>query len=903
MAITDKEFSRRSFVAGAGAAAVGVGLTGALSGCATAGEDGGSGVAQAYDPDAGEWIPTTCNMCFNHCSILAHVVDGTVVELKGNPDSPVGWGNICGKGATGIMQLYDPNRITKPMKRTNPNKGFNEDPGWVEISWDEAYDLFNEKMTEAMSKSPHGASNTTMVSSLGEIRIHYLAQYAIWGASEMQVADICGAGVHMNYDIFTGTGNAMPDYQYCKYLIQFGTQAGTATRHGFNMTVPLFAKARAEGLRLVNFDPHMSAAGEQADLWVPIRPGTDAAAALAIANVLLEEDLIDRDYLTNRTNGPALVNVETNRIIRDATSNKALYYDQADGTAKPYDEAQDPALEGEFEIDGMTCKTGFTLYREHIATYTPEYQESITTVPAATIRQIAVEFGEAARIGETIEIEGETLPYRPACADCFSGVSRHKHSLLTNWAIMSLNVLIGSCNYPGGFIGYAPACDGWTEQGFQGYRPAVWEEDGFIEGVSMLIPAPTSCYQNIRNFTYNPTSMSMLELQPLGMDGHFAHVAQAHPELYHTEPAEVMVVFGSNPIKFWCNHDEQAEVYKNYKYVIGIDLFLNESSYFYDLFLPEATYLERYEVLPNYFLNHVTIGGVGVPWAINVHQPVVPAKDDCPSALQIYAELADRMGKNESLITSLNGIYNVKPEYSVPLSEKLEPEPFIDSVLKSNIDEEHGLDWFKKHGVYTIDRKLDEVYIWAGDRPGKVPLYWDFMLEAKEKIDAKVKELDIPWETDDYQPLPDWKPCVEYEVEDPDYDILPVYYTDAINTDSWGMENAWVNEINEMNPYGYVLEMNETTAKEKGIASGDAVRLSTRHGVSVEGRVATSRTIHPERVSVIGGHWGSKSNYMPNAEGKGVAVNHLVPGQDPSRLDHTCAAIDQCVRCKVEKIS
>ncbi len=261
------------------------------------------------------------------------------------------------------------------------------------------------------------------------------------------------------------------------------------------------------------------------------------------------------------------------------------------------------------------------------------------------------------------------------------------------------------------------------------------------------------------------------------------------------------------------------------------------------------------------------------------------------------------MGKNESLITSLNGIYNVKPEYSVPLSEKLEPEPFIDSVLKSNIDEEHGLDWFKKHGVYTIDRKLDEVYIWAGDRPGKVPLYWDFMLEAKEKIDAKVKELDIPWETDDYQPLPDWKPCVEYEVEDPDYDILPVYYTDAINTDSWGMENAWVNEINEMNPYGYVLEMNETTAKEKGIASGDAVRLSTRHGVSVEGRVATSRTIHPECVSVIGGHWGSKSNYMPNAEGKGVAVNHLVPGQDPSRLDHTCAAIDQCVRCKVEKIS
>ena len=79
-------------------------------------------------------------------------------------------------------------------------------------------------------------------------------------------------------------------------------------------------------------------------------------------------------------------------------------------------------------------------------------------------------------------------------------------------------------------------------------------------------------------------------------------------------------------------------------------------------------------------------------------------------------------------------------------------------MLKSVIDEEHGIEWMKEHGIYTYPRKIDEVYIWANDAPGKVPLYWDFMLEAKEKVEAKVAELDIPWETDDYQPLPDWKP-------------------------------------------------------------------------------------------------------------------------------------------------
>ena len=80
--------SRRGFVAGAGAAALGAGLAGCSSGTA---EKEGTDLAStspektAYDPEAGEWIPTTCNMCFNNCSIKAHVVDGVVVELTGNP--------------------------------------------------------------------------------------------------------------------------------------------------------------------------------------------------------------------------------------------------------------------------------------------------------------------------------------------------------------------------------------------------------------------------------------------------------------------------------------------------------------------------------------------------------------------------------------------------------------------------------------------------------------------------------------------------------------------------------------------------------------------------------------------------------------------------------------------------
>lgn len=903
--------SRRGFVAGAGAAALGAGLVGCSSGTA---EKEGTDLAStapekvAYDPEAGEWIPTTCNMCFNNCSIKAHVIDGVVVELTGNPDSPVGSGHICGKGAAGIMQLYDPNRITKPLKRTNPKKGFDEDPGWVEISWDEAFQTMDDIIHETLAKNPFGLIAASAVANLGGSALKSAALSVIYQTMvEPSNSDICGAGVHQVSDLFAGTGNAMPDYEYCNYLLQFGTQAGTATRHGYNMTASIFAERRDNGLRLVNFDPHMSAGGQKADLWVPLRPGTDAAAALSIAFVLVHElDLFDREFLTNRTNGPALVDVATGRIIREEGTNKALFMD-GDNTVKPYDACTAPQLEGTFEVEGKQCSTGFTLYKEHLKTYTPEYQEAITTIPAATIRQVAKEFGEAACIGETIEVNGVTLPYRPACADSFSGITRHKHSFHNNWSVMSLNALIGSANSVGGFIGYAPQCQGWADGNQNAaWSVDVWEPDGLITANTLMMPAPHNVYDVVYNGDLTPTNLALQELMPFSMDPHFTFLTQAHPEMYHREQErpEVMFVYGTNPIKWWGNFDEQAEIYKSYKYVIGCDIYLNESSYFYDLVLPEACYLERREALSLHFLNHRNIGGVSQPWPVTAWQPVVEPKDGVLSSLHIFAELADRNGKNAEFISVMNMMYRVKEELSVDLTKKLDPEEFTDSVLKSNIDEEHGVQWFRDNGgVYTYPRKVEEVYIWADGRPGRVPLYFDFMLECKKRVEEKVAELDIPWETDDYQPLPDWKPCCDFEVTNPEFDILPVYYTDAINTDSWNMENPWINEINEANPYGYTVEMNKATAAAKGLASGDGVRLSNVDGVSIEGKLAVSEGIHPECVSVIGGHWGSRSAYAPLAQGKGSPIVHLIPGTDPKRYDHVCAAFDQCVRIKVEKIA
>lgn len=910
MSRSDMRFTRRGFVAGAGATALAAGLAGCASG--TTGDEATDLASTApepaaYDAAEGTWVPTTCNMCFNNCSIKAHVVDGTVVELTGNPDSPIGSGHICAKGAAGIMQLYDPARITKPLKRTNPKKGFDEDPGWEEISWDEAYDTIVQKFGEAAAKDPKLNMGASMVAGLIGSVWRSLTLGCAFGVSEGTSSDICGAGVHICEFLLTGDGNAMPDYDNVDYLIQFGTQAGTATRHGFNMTADKFARRRAEdGLRLVSFDPHMSAGAEKADLWVPIRPGSDAAAALAMAYVFIHElDLIDRDYLVERTNAPALVDPATQRVLRAEGSNKSLYWDEAANAAKPYDECEKPALEGEYEVDGVKCHTAFSVLKEHIREMTPEWAEDITTVPAATLRQVAEEFGRAARIGETIEIEGKTYRRRGAAVDIFSGLSRHKHSILNVWACLQLNTLIGATNSVGGFIGFATKCHGWADNNpTAGFDLGIWEEDGFIECNSLMIGAPNSFYKIIRERDYTPTTQGLLELQPLSEDGHFVHMAMADPDLYHTTRPRNLFWYACNPIKWWANVEEQVKVYQDMDFIVGVDIYLNDMSYFSDIMLPEACYLERYDVLPQFYMNHRMIGSLDTPWTLAMWQPVVEPKDGAPGFMEIYAEIADRAGANEFFIPAVCGLYRVKEEYMFPTDQKLDVEQFIDAVYKSNIDEEHGLQWFKDNGgVYTYPRKVDEMYIWDAEAPGRIPFYWDFMLEAKEKVEAKVAELDIPWETDDYIPLPEWRPGVEFYADDPAYDIFPVYYTNASNTDTWTVQNAWLNEVNEEDGITYLIEMNTATAAEKGLASGDTVRLTSTPGYTVEGRLVVTEGIHPECVSSVVGTWDAKSKYLTIAQGKGVNLVTLIPGQDPKRMDHIVSAFDQLIRVKVEKVS
>ena len=102
-----------------------------------------------------EWRASFCSGCHQPtCAMKVKVVDGVVAAVEGDPTSATNKGMLCTRGLALPMNLYNPYRVKAPLRRTNPNRSLDEDPGWVEISWDEALDITGKRLKEARETDP-----------------------------------------------------------------------------------------------------------------------------------------------------------------------------------------------------------------------------------------------------------------------------------------------------------------------------------------------------------------------------------------------------------------------------------------------------------------------------------------------------------------------------------------------------------------------------------------------------------------------------------------------------------------------------------------------------------------------------------------------------------------------------
>lgn len=773
-----------------------------------------------------KWIQSACKMCLHGCGIRVRVQDGVAVKIEGDPNNLNNRGKICPKGQSGIMRLYDPNRIKTPVRRTNPEKGPGVDPKWEPISWDEALDIVGKRLKKIREEDPR----KLLVAINDFQRIHLWGWGSAFGTGHYftTVGQFCGAAYHPINGIIDGSFASANDYDYCNYWIQMGGGDGFSSHLHVSGSIKRMADARVNrGMKVVAVDPRMASYCAKADEWLPIIPGTDRAFMLGMVYVLLFElNKYDVNFIKYHTNGPYLVKPD-GHLYRDPGSNKPMVWDGKDDQAKTYDDGsiKDYALLGSYKVHGTEVRPSFQVIKDTLRDHTPEKMSKICGIPADTIRRIATEFVEAARIGSTIEIDGKVYPYRPAAVNFYRGAIGHYDGTHDHAAIKLLNTLVGNIDVPGGHIGVG-----------LDHRLLIIEqgEDG------MLKPQPHILHPAVP-FSYPPQTLQMMEYYPIGLDpAHLCAPNILNPEEwgYDFKP-EAALIFHSNPLKNINGTEKVLEVFKMLDFIVAIDILPNESTEWADIILPDHSYLESYML---------TLCEPPVVTGHTLRQPVIEPLYDTRDGHDILTEISERCG----CLNEFNGLLNftmfLKPEYALEPGRKYTSLDCNDRMCKSLYGPDKGLEWFKKHGNAVRYQKPEEMYLpWEGMR---ISIYHNFFLETGQQLKEQLKAVGRDWDTSSYIPVPVWRDCHPLHNIPKEYDLYAINFkAEAILNHCENTTIPWINEVVSNVPIHMGVLINTKTANTKGIKTGDRISIQSPFG-EVKGIARVIEEIHPNVIGI-----------------------------------------------------
>jgi anaerobic selenocysteine-containing dehydrogenase len=254
-----------------------------------------------------KWVATSCLNCSARCAIRVRILNGKAVKITGNPLSFVSEGKVCPRAHLGLQVLYDPGRILSPFKRTNNEKGKGINPKWVPISWDQALKEVTHRL-KALRESgqPHKLLLFSGLNTRSSEDI--IARFADgFGTPNL----ISGNGLDTETE---KSGNWMADGHYnetaydldhTNYILAFGADLLESSKP-LSRFLRKWGKLRREKpnrTKVVVINPRYSLTAAKSDEWIPIHPGTDGALALAIANVIINENLYDTDFVNRWTIG------------------------------------------------------------------------------------------------------------------------------------------------------------------------------------------------------------------------------------------------------------------------------------------------------------------------------------------------------------------------------------------------------------------------------------------------------------------------------------------------------------------------------------------------------------------------------------------------------------------------
>ncbi len=281
-------------------------------------------------------LKSVCRSCHGGCSTLMHVSDGELLKVEGDPEGPLNHGKLCPIGAATTELVYHPDRLKYPQRRIGP-RGSGK---WERISWDEALDEISERVLAIREET--GPESIAMGTGTGRHHIRWVSRFG----HALGTPNWCEPGFAQCFHPRVNTCiQTMGDLPVCDFtgdvdpelIMYWGhnpPHSGPDGETRFNVRESLLSKPR-----VITIDPRQTVVARKAEIFLQIRPGTDDALALAFLNVIINEDLYDREFCENYTHG-------------------------------------------------------FEELVEHVHQFTPEWAEPITWIPADKIRAAARLFAE-----------------------------------------------------------------------------------------------------------------------------------------------------------------------------------------------------------------------------------------------------------------------------------------------------------------------------------------------------------------------------------------------------------------------------------------------------------------------------------------------------------------------------
>jgi phenylacetyl-CoA:acceptor oxidoreductase len=862
---------------------------------------------------AAKWVPTYCFNCVAGPDLLAvKVENGVATEVAPNFNGRgihPGDGKPCVKAYGLIQKTYSPHRILSPMRRTNPKKGIDEDPGFEPISWDEALDIVAAKMREIRAKGIIDEAGLPRVAASfghGGTPSNYMGTFpaflSAWGPMDFSFGS--GQGVkcvhseHLYGEYWHRAFTVAADTPYTEYNIAFGANVEVT---GGVCAAARHAKARVRGMKRVYVEPHLGVTAAASAEWIPIKPKTDGAFMFALIHVMLHErprEDLDLPFLRDRTASPYLVG-PNGYYLREPASGKPLLWDTRRNAAVPFDTPDTlPALEGRFCVASVyeqgpdedrwahrdvECEPSFAKLVAHVQPYSPEWAEKVCEVPAERIRRVANEFVDHARVGETIEIDGEVLPFRPVSVTLGKTVNNGWGAFDCCWSRTVMAVLVGALEVPGGTLGTTIRINRPHEDRLQSVKPG---EDGFmVHGLN-----PTDPKRWMRKPTGRNAHRTLVPLagngpwsQALGPT-HLAWMWQKEAPENLMDPAfpELWITFRTNPaISFWDTRG-LSETMARFPFMVSFAYTIDETNWMADILLPEATDLESLQLIrlgrTKYIEQYWDHQG------FILRQPVVDPQGDTRDFTWISTELARRvgiLGEYNSAINRGAGSVPLKGEgfdFTLDPAVPHEVDEIWDAACKAATAELSGsadvrdLAWFRENGFYSKPWSRRGWYL----TPKLVELGLRYELPYQERLTRSGRELErrlheqgIHWwdnQLTEYQFLPAWhdmpglweKALVNQGAKPEDF---PYWLLTTKSMQFHASGNASIQLMDELsqNVRGHRgVVMNTRTAEQLGIGEGDLVDIVSTVRTT-RGPAILNQGIRPDTLLIVGqfDHWAT----------------------------------------------